>query len=168
MQFMGTHRNRLDRKGRVSVPAPFRSALARLETPEIVLRPSHRSGSLEAWPASVFQTLAGRLDSLDLFSEAHDDLATALYADAVPLTPDAEGRIVLPEELIAHAGLTEAVAFVGKGRVFELWEPAAFDSRKAEALARAQSQRLALPAGAGGSAGGVGAGGIGSTGALPR
>ncbi|MDQ1079884.1 division/cell wall cluster transcriptional repressor MraZ [Pseudoroseomonas cervicalis] len=144
-RFMGTHTNRLDRKGRVSVPAPFRAELARLGTEEIVLRPSHRMACVEAWPMNAFEAMAGGIDQFDVFSDAQDDMAAALFADAWPMRPDAEGRILLPEELIAHAGLAETIAFVGLGRIFQLWEPAAAKRRTEEARARARERALTLP-----------------------
>ncbi|MBV9750760.1 MAG: division/cell wall cluster transcriptional repressor MraZ [Acetobacteraceae bacterium] len=146
--FMGTHLNRLDAKGRVSVPAPFRTALRNGSedgVAALVLRPSHTHPSIEAWPTAVFQELETPLDRLDLFSDAHDDLAASLYADAWPVEADREGRIVLPESLVAHAGLTDQVAFLGLGRTFQIWEPAAAERRRAEARERAREHRLTLP-----------------------
>lgn len=146
-QFLGTHVNRLDRKGRVSVPAAFRAALAKFDTAELILRPSHKSPCIEAWPEHAYRRLADQLDQLDAFSDAYDDLAFALYADAHPATPDGEGRIVLSERLIAHAGLGETVAFVGLGKRFQIWEPAAASRTVAERMARAREQGLAVPHG---------------------
>ena len=151
-QFLGTHQNRLDAKGRVSVPAPFRAALKahaeRSGNPangQIVLRPSHRHACIEAWPSAVFESLAAPLDRIDMFSAAHDNLAATLYADAWPMDADKEGRIVLPETLVAHAGLTDAVVFMGLGRTFQIWEPAAAARRRAEAREQAREAGLTLP-----------------------
>jgi MraZ protein len=146
-QFMGTHLNKLDAKGRVSVPAPFR---AKLKTPSedngalLVLRPSHQHPCIEAWPATEFGALAKPLQRLDLFSLEHDDLATTLYADAFEVAPDKEGRIVLPEELVEHAGLKDAVVFMGRGRIFQIWEPSAAERRRSEARIRAREHQLTL------------------------
>lgn len=145
-QFVGTHQNRLDSKGRVSVPAPFRTALragSDNSATSLVLRPSHKHPCIEGWPNDVFNALAGPLESLDLFSESHDDFAAVLYADAFPVEADKEGRIVLPEMLVNHAGLVDAVVFMGLGRTFQIWEPGAAERRRAEA--RERSRGLTLP-----------------------
>ncbi len=147
-RFMGTHTNRLDRKGRTSVPAPFRAELARLGTEEIVIRPSHRDACLEAWPMPAFEALAGGLDQFDVFSDAQDDMAAALFADAHPMRPDAEGRILLPEALISHAGLGESIAFVGLGKMFQMWEPEAARRHTEAARERARERALTLRAAA--------------------
>jgi MraZ protein len=147
-QFMGTHQNKLDAKGRVSVPAPFRAAL---KTPDggngthLVLRPSHKHPCIEAWPEAIFEELAEPLNRLDLFSEEHDDMAAALYADAYPVEADKDGRIVLPDELVTFAGLTDAVVFMGLGRIFQIWEPGAAERRRTEARVRARERHLTLP-----------------------
>jgi len=149
-QFLGTHQNRLDAKGRVSIPAPFRAALritgeCNGNGTHLVLRPSHKHPCVEAWPTAEFQALAAPLDRLDLFSEEHDDLASALYADAYPVESDKEGRIVLPDPLVAHAGLGETVVFMGLGRIFQIWEPEAASRRRIEARDRARARSLTLP-----------------------
>jgi MraZ protein len=143
-RFLGTHRNRLDRKGRVSGPAEFRAVLERMGSEQVVLLPSHRAPCLEAWPEPEFERLAAGLDRYEAFSEERDDLSASLFADAHPVRPDAEGRVVLPEELVAHAGLKEWVAFVGFGNIFQLWEPEAAKRRIAEGRARASARGLTL------------------------
>lgn len=152
-QFLGTHQNRLDAKGRVSVPAPFRAALRSFgeEPVRIVLRPSHKFPCIEAWPAPVFEALAKPLERLEMFSENQDDLAIALFADAFPLEADREGRIVLPEPLVAHAGLNGVVVFLGLGRIFQLWEPKAAEERRIQAREHARAHGLTLPAAAPGA-----------------
>ncbi len=149
--FLGSHQNRLDAKGRVSVPASFRAALrqsgrqsggqsgdASAAGVQLVLRPSHLHPCIEAWPTSRFETLATPLEHYNLLSTEHDDLATSIYADAYPVEADKEGRILIPDQLAAHAGLTEAVVFMGMGATFQIWEPAAAERRRAEARIRAR------------------------------
>jgi len=143
-RFMGTHVNRLDRKGRVSVPAQFRAELARAETDEMVFRPSHQKPCIEAWPAQYFDQMAASLENYDVFSEERDELAATLYADAHPMRPDSEGRIMLPEALIIHAGLAESIAFVGLGRIFQIWDPDAAKNWTSSARGRAQEKGLTL------------------------
>jgi MraZ protein len=146
-QFLGTHANRLDSKGRVSVPAAFRTTLARLDTTELVLRPSHKWPCIEAWPEPAFREFASRLDQFDAFSDEHDDLAIALFADAQAVSPDAEGRIVLNERLAEYAGLEpgKPVAFVGFGKIFLIWEPGVAQQHLPQSIARAKERGLTVP-----------------------
>ena len=148
-QFLGTHSNRLDAKGRVSVPAPFRSALrAGLDGDgpvTLILRPSHKHHCVEGWPTAAFAALGAGLGKLNQFSDAHEDMRAALYADAYPVEADKEGRIVLDEVLVEHAGLTNQVAFMGLGEIFQIWEPAAAKRRRDEARTGARLNQLSLP-----------------------
>src|SRR5208282_4629905 len=106
-QFLGSHQNKLDAKGRVSVPAPFRAALRQSGDVngtgvQLVLRPSHLHPCIEAWPASRFETLATPLEHYSPLSPEHEDLAASIYADAYPVEADKEGRILIPDQLAAH------------------------------------------------------------------
>ena len=134
--FFDTFVNRIDRKGRVSVPAAFRNVLARDGSPGLVAFPSFKYPAVQCAGMSWMQSLGSSIEQVDLFSDEHDDLTATLFADAKELVYDGEGRILLPPTLAAHAGITEAAAFVGRGPFFEIWEPAALDRYKAEARQR--------------------------------
>ena len=152
-RFLGTHQTKLDSKGRVSVPAPFRSALRSLRNHDngalevsLVLRPSHQYPCIEAWPQAAFDALTAELERFSEISEQHEDLATALFADAYPLESDKEGRVIVPEDLLAHANITVPVAFMGIGSRFQLWEPEAAAERRVAARVRTREQAQATPA----------------------
>jgi MraZ protein len=140
-QFMGTHTNRLDAKGRVSIPASFRALLKPAEpgTAPLVLRPSHKFACVEGWPVAAFNELAIRLDEFDAFGDEHEAMSLALYADAYEAEPDKDGRVVLTDALRKFAGLTEQVMFMGIGKTFQIWEPEAGLQRIAEARERARA-----------------------------
>ena len=147
-QFLGTHQTRLDNKSRTSVPSMFRNALrngADSGVAAVVLRPSHKHACIEGWPADSFHAFANPLSAMDMFGDDQDDLQTALYADAYPVEADKDGRIILPDSLVQHAGLTDAIVFMGLGRHFQIWEPAAAARRTAEARERARSRGLTIP-----------------------
>ncbi len=65
----------------------------------------------------------------------------------VTLTIDQDGRIVLPEALRTHAGISTHVAFVGLGQKFQMWEPARFDARRASAREKVRDHRKLFSAG---------------------
>jgi MraZ protein len=161
--FLGSHLNRLDAKGRVSVPAPFRAALKSLDSNvegsvTMILRPSHKHRCIEAWPQAVFNKLAQSLDRYELFSPEYEDLAATIYANAYPTDADKEGRIILNEMLTSHAGLTDNVVFMGTGPTFQIWEPEGARRRTAEAREIVNARGLTLPGSAGaGSAPAAGA-----------
>ena len=132
---MSTYQSRLDVKGRISIPAPFRAVLRALAadgSATLMLRPSHNHSCIEAWPPSRFETWAEQQKQSDDPDADEDDLALRLFADTVAAEPDKEGRIVLDDFLVQHAGLgeSEAVTCIGLGNRFQLWEPGAAEERK--------------------------------------
>jgi MraZ protein len=150
--FLSTYINRVDRKGRVSVPAAFRTALNAQAFQGIVVFRSPVHACLEGFDGAKMDDLATRLDQFDLFSAEQDDLATAIFGDATPMAFDGDGRVTLTPELIAHANIAEQVAFVGLGRKFQLWEPSALKARQVHARANARDKGLTLPSIIGGAA----------------
>lgn len=142
--FLSTYTNKLDRKGRLSVPAPFRAALADQAFKGVVAFRSCKYPALDCFGMDRMESLGHSLDALDLFSDTQDDLAATIFADARPLAFDTEGRIILPEDLITHANLTEQAAFVGRGHTFQIWEPTAFAAWQTEARSRVRSAGLTL------------------------
>ena len=147
-QFLGVHPNKLDAKGRVSIPAPFRALLRGPdgETAALVLRPHHNHRCIDGFAASEFYALGASMARLDLFSADQEDLAIALYGEAMEVVPGKEGRIVLSQRLIEWAGLEQSATFIGMGARFQIWSPAGVARRAEEARLGVQTRRLALPA----------------------
>jgi MraZ protein len=143
--FFSTFTNKVDRKGRVSVPATFRAALEGLSFPGVILFRSFRLPALDGSGIDRMEELSARIDALDEFSEDREALAS-IFADAQQLPFDGEGRIVLPQPLCEHAGITENAAFVGLGRTFQIWEPQRFEKHQQELRERARRQGTTLPA----------------------
>ncbi|WP_142848737.1 division/cell wall cluster transcriptional repressor MraZ [Telmatospirillum sp. J64-1] len=143
--FMGTVVNKIDKKGRVSVPAPFRAALSDQAFAGIIAYRSFTTAAIEGCGMDFMERLSESTEQFDVFSAEQDDLTSLIFADARQLAWDDGGRIVLPEDLIEHAGLSDAAAFVGKGRTFQVWEPEAFKASQEEARRRAMEKRPTLP-----------------------
>ncbi len=144
--FLSTYINKLDSKGRVSVPATFRSSLASSSFQGIVAFKSKSHIALECFGMDDMIEISKRLDHFDLFSEAQDDLATVIFAESKQLPFDGDGRIVLPEELRSFCNMTDKVAFVGMGQKFQIWEPEALEKRLANARDNVREQNLTIPA----------------------
>ena len=149
--FLSTHTNKIDKKGRVSVPSSFRAELSDESFKGVVLFRSNVHDCLEGFAWSYMQEIGKRLDNFDLFSAEQDDLATSIFGTAVQLSMDGDGRIILPSDLLDFASLSERASFVGMGAKFQIWDPDAFDQRRDVARQAVQSKGLTIPKGAGGS-----------------
>jgi MraZ protein len=151
MLFLSTYQNKIDKKGRISVPASFRSALATM-TPKseafsgIIAYGSFINRCVEACSLARIRKLSDRIETLDPFSEERDAFATTILGGSVQLPFDGEGRVMLSESLIEIAGLDDMAIFVGKGETFEIWEPRAFTEYAARSRELAREKRLRLRA----------------------
>lgn len=140
--FVSTIVNKLDAKGRVSVPAPFRQILAQQNTQGLYCFRSFVSPALEAFGEALISEFNDRLNALDpFFSEEHDAQAQAVLAASRLLALDDEGRVRLPDEFLAHAGIKERVSFVGMGRKFQIWDPENFAPVERARIERARASR---------------------------
>ena len=123
--FLSTFENKVDRKGRVSVPASFRAVLEQQTSLGIILYPSFKHACIEGNGDERIQEIVNSIDALDAFSDEAENLQTIL-ADARQLTIDSDGRIILPQDFINYADLDGAATFVGLGKSFQIWKPDVF------------------------------------------
>lgn len=141
--FVSTIVNKLDAKGRVSFPAPFRQILAQQNLRGVYVIPSFVSPALEAFGQTLLDDFETRLGASDpLFSADYDAQAQAVVGETQFLNFDDEGRARLPDEFLAHAGITERVLFVGMIRKFQIWDPVRFEPVRQERIARARALRI--------------------------
>jgi MraZ protein len=140
--FISTMTGTLDAKGRVCIPAPFRDVLTAQNTAGVYICPSFAEPALEGFGEEVLQEFHQRLAQEDpFFSQATDDKVFAVLSMSQLLPRDENGRVRLPDEFVAHAGLKDRVTFVGMGRKFQIWDSERFAPVQAERLKRALAQR---------------------------
>lgn len=150
--FIGTHHSKRDAKGRVSIPAQFRSVLkqsshagASATVAAMYLRPSHQNPCIEGWTQQGFEALSEPMAAgYTQFSPEYEDFVMTLFGDAHPLETDTEGRIMIPAPLLAHAGVTQELMFIGTRNTFQIWEPEAGARRLAEARERTKAAGFTL------------------------
>ena len=142
--FLSTHVNRLDKKGRVSVPASFRSYLSSMGYSGVVCYPSFNNYAIEGCPQNRIEKLSDSIDSLSPFEEKRDIFATSVLANSVNLQFDSEGRVSIPSELLRHAKIKQTMLFVGQGKTFQIWEPKLFEKFKTQARKKANLNRASL------------------------
>ena len=143
--FVGTYENKVDSKGRVSVPARFRAALGDQSFSGIVAYPAFDGVSaIEACGIDWLERLNDRINTLNPFSPGHRTLATAIFGRSMQIPFDDAGRVMLPREFLDHAGITERATFVAMGQTFLIWEPEAFSIYSREVSEKAASEAALL------------------------
>jgi MraZ protein len=142
--FLSTFTNKIDAKGRVSVPAQFRASLVNKDFSGIVVYESFINDCVEGCDIERIKKISESIDNLDPFSEERDAFAAAVLGGSVQLTIDIDGRVILPESLLKKAQIKDNVVFVGKGSTFEIWQPAKFEEYMAKAKIEAKEKRNLL------------------------
>jgi len=132
-RFVSNTTLRLDSKGRVSIPASFRTVLGRDGFDGLYCYPALDRPAIDAGGNALMSEIEALIARYLPFSEAREQFALALYGTSETLKIDGEGRVVLSDSLKRHAGITDQVAFVGLGHKFQIWEPGRFQSELAEA-----------------------------------
>ena len=139
--FLSSYENRLDTKGRISVPSSFRASVANEKFQGVVLFRSFTNNCIEGFAMSHMEQMASATDQMGVFDGTLDDLSAMLFADARQLTFDVTGRIVIPTDLLKHANITDRAVFVGRGNSFQIWNPDAFRAVQEKALNNLRTTR---------------------------
>lgn len=143
---LGRYVNKVDRKGRVSVPKSFRDAFKDQESgfSGVYAYPVLNYPAVEACAEEFMTRVVDSLGDMAMFSADQDDLSSVLTESTVPLPFDPEGRVVLPDELIEHAGIDGEALFVGRGKGFRIWAPETYRQQQRAAFERARARGATL------------------------
>jgi MraZ protein len=143
-RFVSNYALRLDSKGRVSIPAQYRAVLGRDGFDGLYCYPALDRPALDAGGNALLGEIETLIARFPPFSEEREEFAAALYGTSETLKIEGEGRVVLTEPLKTHAGITDAVAFVGLGHKFQIWEPTRFRAQLAEATEKVRAFKRQL------------------------
>ena len=132
--FLSCYENRLDTKGRISVPAAFRSSLNNENFAGVVLYRSFTHNCIEGLSMSRMEKIANATDKIGIFDDNLDNISALVFADARPLAFDVTGRIIIPSDLLKHANIGETALFVGRGNSFQIWNPSDFEKIQVNSL----------------------------------
>jgi MraZ protein len=139
--FLSKYLGSIDKKGRISVPANYRTVLGNGNSSGMIVYPSIKHQCLEACSTQRLEELSKIIENLDPYSEERDAFETTILGESIHLIFDSEGRVVLPKALTEYAFIDDKAYFVGKGLVFEIWNPVKFESYLAQAKDIAKNNR---------------------------
>jgi MraZ protein len=143
-RFVSNFTQRLDAKGRVSIPASFRTVLGRDGSDGLYCSPNLECSAIDAGGHALLAEMDSLIRSFAPGSAEHEQFSAALYGTSETLKIDSEGRVILSETLRRHAGITDTVTFVGLGHKFQIWEPGRFRAQLAEATGKLRALRTRL------------------------
>ena len=139
--FVSTFENKIDRKGRISVPAPFRATLEANHA-SLFLYHSLLLPCVEGCGPDRIAQIVDAIDQMDSLSEDVATLTTML-SSAQEMRIDSDGRILLSDDFIAHAALGDTALFAGIGKSFQIWHPETYRDRVSDA--RRKAKEVGLP-----------------------
>ena len=125
IEFVGKFLNKIDKKGRVSVPAFWRPKLLGIEFSGIVVQSADEYKAIDGYSQKYLEQYQKWLDTKDHLLESNEYEATLIFGSSM-LPFDQEGRVLIPEFLRADNFIKSEALFVGMGRKFRIWEPVAF------------------------------------------
>ena len=142
--FLSSFENKIDKKGRVSVPSSFRAYLNSKGYNSFISYPSFNHAALEGCAQDRIEKLSDSIDSLGPFDDKRDYFATSVLSQSISLNFDSEGRVSVPQKLLDHAKIKSSIVFVGLGKIFQMWDPKLFEKFKSIAKKKSYINRSAL------------------------
>ena len=121
-RFVGTYPHGLDDKGRMVLPAKIRAQLG--ETGMVGMA----DGCLGLWTLEGFDAIADRLADAVAAGEAEREVLRKFMAFAAEVTPDQQGRVIIPQVLRTYAGLGSEVVVNGALDRAEIWAKEAWEA----------------------------------------
>lgn len=140
-RFLSNGINRVDAKGRVSVPAHFRTALAAKGLSELYALQSLDMPAVDVGGLDRLERMEARMAQDDPFLAGSDDMSLYFHGDGAFLKLDSGGRITISDFIREHTGIKDEVHFVGRGDFFQMWAPDRFASFREEVRSRLRAQR---------------------------
>ena len=125
--FLSTSHNKIDKKGRVSVPAAYRTQLDAEGGPLILFK----SLQFKCIEGASMQRMHQYVDAIDELDGMSNDasILRMMMADSFEVRYDSEGRITLPESLISFSNIHEIAVFMGIGRSFLIWSKSEYQQQ---------------------------------------
>jgi MraZ protein len=122
-RFLSNAVNRIDAKGRVSVPAHFRGVVQKRGYSELYALRALDIPTLDVGGLDLLDRYEQRIALEDPFLQTADDMSFFCHGDGMFLKLDQDGRITVTDFMREHTGISSEVAFVGRGHFFQMWEP---------------------------------------------
>jgi len=129
--FVGTFRHSVDEKKRLAIPAKWRAAAKHAEFIVLPLPNEH----LFVLPESAMDRMMEKVDDMSIGEYERRNTLRLITGGAHGTPCDAQGRIILTDALLKHAGIEDEAVLVGVLKGFEIWSPAKLEDAKRNASA---------------------------------
>ncbi|MDH6201503.1 MraZ protein [Rhizobium leguminosarum] len=132
-RFLSNATNRIDAKGRVSVPSVFRSVLAQRNVQELYCFQDFVFPAISVGGPDLLERFERQIAAEDPFSPDANEMSLLIHGGGVFMKLDAEGRLMVTDFIRDFTSISDEVTFVGRADHFQLWQPQAFLAAQAQA-----------------------------------
>ncbi len=122
LNLIGTYECKADSKGRVMVPAPLKKQLAPASPDGFVIKRAVFQPCLEMYPLAEWDALMLKMGSLNRFNRKNNDFIRRFTAGVKTVELDAMGRLLIPKDLLAFAGITKDLVISSAINIVEIWD----------------------------------------------
>lgn len=144
-RFLSNATNKIDAKGRVSVPSVFRTVLSALDIKDLYCFQDFVFPAISIGGPELLDRFERQIASEDPFSPQANEMSLLIHGGGVFTKLDQEGRLMVTDFIRDFTGITKEVTFVGRSDHFQLWEPQAFEGMQAEAREKRRLRGLPMP-----------------------
>lgn len=135
-RFLSNATNKIDAKGRVSVPAQFRNVLARLDIQELYAIQDFVFPAITVGGPDLLDRYERQIEGDDPFAADANDMSLLIHGGGVFMKLDSEGRLMMSDFIRDYTGVSDQVTFVGRSDHFQLWDPVCYEEKRQEVLNR--------------------------------
>ena len=119
---IGTYECKADAKGRVMMPASLKSQLMPVVKEGFVLKRAVFQSCLELYPMSEWNALMQKVNKLNRFKKKNNDFIRRFTAGVKLVELDASGRLLIPKDLVAFAGISKQIVVSSAVTIIEIWD----------------------------------------------
>ena len=120
--FIGTYECKADTKGRIMLPVALKRQLAQNLTEQFVLKRAVFNSCLELYPIKEWDAMMEKVNQLNRFNKKNNDFIRRFTAGVRLVEVDATGRLLIPKDLVKHAGISKETVISSAVNILEIWD----------------------------------------------
>ena len=131
--FIGTYECKADTKGRIMLPVALKKQLAGNLSDQFVLKRAVFNTCLELYPIKEWDALMQKVNQLNRFNKKNNDFIRRFTAGVRLIEVDSTGRLLIPKDLIVHAGISKETVISSAVNILEIWDKKRYEEAISEA-----------------------------------
>ncbi len=131
--FIGTYELKADAKGRIMLPVALKKQLAESLHDGFVLKRAVFNACLELYPLKQWEALMEKVNKLNRFNKKNNDFIRRFTAGVRLIDIDATGRLLIPKDLVQHAGINREIVISSAVNILEVWDKTRYEEAISEA-----------------------------------